>query len=173
PDPSPRNHEPGVSCAATEEDMRKILAVASITLISTVAFAQGGAAPPPAEKKAPEPAAAKPAEKAPAPDMGMPAPKPADQLQQLKAMIGTWKCEGKFTMGGKTMTEKSTAKFAWDLDNFFVEGTFESPKSKENPRGYRGKATYGWDGKQFVEMTHDNMGGVGMATSQGWVGDTQ
>jgi hypothetical protein len=153
--------------------MRKILAVCSIALLSSSAFAQGGAAPPPAEKKAPEPAA-KPADKPAAPPAaGMHEPKPAEQLQQLKGMVGSWHCEGKFTMGGQTMAMKSTAKFAWDLDNFFIHGEFDSPKSKENPHGYKGHAVYGYDGKQFVEMSVDNMGGMEMATSPGWTGDTQ
>src|SRR5262249_27870861 len=58
-------------------------------------------------------------------------------------------------------------------DNFFVAGTFESPKSKENPHGFKGHAMYGYDGKQFTEMTVDNMGGMAFATSPGWNGDTQ
>jgi hypothetical protein len=152
--------------------MRKLFTVGAVVLWSSVAFAQAGGGD--AAKKAPPASEAKPAAPPPA-DSGamMGAPKPAEELQQLKDMVGVWKCEGKTVVGGKEMQDKSTATFMWDLDKFFVSSRMESPKSKDNPSGYKGRAMYGWDpgAKQFVAMGVDNMGGMSMLTSKGWSGD--
>ena len=138
----------------------KIVAL-SLSLIAPVAFAQPAAdkkaAPPPAEKKAPE--AAPPA---------MPMPTRDAALDQYNNMAGTWKCEGKMNMGGKEMTMKSQAKFAWDMDKYWMVANFTSPKAKDMP-AYKGMGFYGYDAanKQFVSYHFDNMGGSGMATSKG------
>jgi hypothetical protein len=100
-------------------------------------------------------------------------PKPPEELQQLKDMIGTWKCEGRMTMAGHEMKDRSTVTFSWDLDRFVVASSMQSPKSKENPDGYKGKFVYGYDGaaKELVAMGADNMGGLYTSRSKGWDGD--
>lgn len=132
-----------------------VLLWSSLALAQTPA-ADKPAAPPPTDAKAP-----------------MAAPKPPAELQQLKDMVGTWKCDGKTTIAGKEMVSKMTARFNWDLDNYFVVAAMDSPKSKDNPTGYKSRATYGYDagGKQFVAMGVDSMGGMSMLTSKGWDGD--
>ena len=129
--------------------------LAALTLAGTSALAQ--------DKK--------PAAPAP-PAMGAPKPDPA--LDQYKGMAGTWKCEGKMNMGGGEISMKSTAKFAWDLDKFWMVGKFESAKTKGMPQ-FRGTAYYGYDPttKQYVELMVDNMGGWGRGTSKGREGDKE
>jgi len=131
-----------------------MIALALLTLIGSSAFAQ--------EKKPP---AAAPA---------MPVAKPDPALDQYKEMAGTWRCEGKMTMGGQEIPMKSTAKFAWDLDKFWMVGKFESAKTKGMPQ-YKGTAYFGYDpsAKMYVQLSVDNMGGWGKATSKGREGDKE
>jgi hypothetical protein len=100
-------------------------------------------------------------------------PKPPEEMAQLKGMLGTWKCDGKFSGGGMEMAMKSKATFTSELDGFAVVGVMESPKSKTSP-GYKGRVMYSWDSaaKQFVAAGADNMGGSGHMTSKGWSGDS-
>lgn len=158
--------------------MRKMFTVGSLLLLgASTAFAQTGGDP--GKKPAPAPAV-KPADpaKPSAPPAGgdamMAAPKPAEEMKQLKDMVGVWKCEGKMVMGGKEIPEKSGATFTWDLDKHFLSARYDSPKTKENPTGYKGRVMYGWDpvAKQFVAMGVDNMGGISVMTSKGWSGET-
>jgi Protein of unknown function (DUF1579)/THAP4-like, heme-binding beta-barrel domain len=144
--------------------------IVAALLVSSAALAQ----PAPAEKKpAPPPAPAdkiKPAEPAAAP---MVAPKPDPALEALAPMIGTWKCEGKMMMGGKEMAWKATAKFAWDLDKFWVVASMDTAKTKDMP-AHKGRGYYGYDPatKQYTQMMVDNMGGWSMATSKGQNGQS-
>jgi hypothetical protein len=129
------------------------------------------AQPAPEKKKAEAPAAAAASPPAAQP-MGAPKPDPA--MDKLNAMIGTWKCEGKMSMGGHDMTMKSTAKFNWDMDKFWVVGQFNTPKSKEMP-AYKGIAYYGYDPttKMYVNFSFDNMGSWHQATSKGMEGNAE
>jgi hypothetical protein len=151
--------------------MRKLFTVAAVMVWSSLAFAQAGGGD--AAKKPPAAAETKPAAPPPTDGAMMGAPKPPEEMQQLKDMVGVWKCEGKSTVAGKEMRDKATASFAWDLDKFFLSSRMDSPKSKDNPMGYKGRAMYGYDAssKQFVSMGVDNMGGMSMMTSKGWNGD--
>ena len=69
---------------------------------------------------------------------------------------------------------KSQAKFAWDMDKYWMVGNFTSPKTKEM-KGYKGIGYYGYDAaaKQYVLYSFDNMGGWGQATSKGKNGNLQ
>jgi len=139
--------------------MRKLCTLA-LLLVSTHAFAQASGKE-----------AAKPAETPPAgADMMAPAP----ELQQLKDMVGVWKCDGKFSMGGKETKDTSKMVFSWDLDKHFMAGTYTSEKSKENPNGFKGKSFIGYDpgSKMFTSVGVDSMGAVMMGQSKGWEGDT-
>ncbi len=102
-------------------------------------------------------------------------PKPAPELQELKGMIGSWKCDGKGTAGTETFPMKGTAKFTWDYGNFFVVASIVGPKSKDMPAGYKETDIYGYDpvAKQFVMNGFDSMGGMTSMTSKGWEGDSQ
>jgi hypothetical protein len=153
--------------------MRKIFTFLSVSLFSLTAFAQAGkpekAEPTPAAKPA-EPAA-KPAEPAaPAADMM----KPADEMKAMaKDMIGVWKCEGKMNMGGKEMKDTGKMTFTSELDGHFIGGRYDSPKSKDNPMGFKGKSMMGYDRgtKMFVSTGYDNMGGMMSMQSKGFEGD--
>jgi hypothetical protein len=135
----------------------KTLLVATLVLVGPIVFAQEAKKPPAA-----------------APPSAMPTPKPDAALDAYKDMIGSWKCDGKMTMGGQEIPMKSTAKFSWDVDNFWVVGRFESAKAKGMPQ-FKGVAYYGYDtGKKlYVNMAVDNMGGSSNATSKGREGDTE
>jgi hypothetical protein len=139
------------------------LSAASL-LVAGSAFAQ--------DKKPAEAAAKKPAEGAAKPEMA--APKPAPELQQYKMMIGSWKCEGKGSMGGHDMKVTGTYKAAWDLDNNWVIAHFEG-KAQGMPGSHKGMDIYGYDAatKMYVVSGYDNFGGWSTATSKGWEGDKQ
>src|SRR5262249_40621782 len=113
--------------------LSRMVAIACLA-VGGAAFAQGGA---PAEKKPaadkpPASAAAKPPE-----GMGMPM-KPAAEMDQLKGMVGTWKCDGKMSGDGMEMAMKSTYKVGWDMDNMWLVGHLEGAKAKGMPKAYRG-----------------------------------
>lgn len=133
------------------------LAVVSLTLAAPAALAQDSKQP------------------ATAPPAAMPTPKPDPAVATAYAdMIGSWKCDGKMTMGGQEMPMKNTAKFAWDMDNFWVVGHFDSAKVKGMPQ-FKGVAYYGYDAakKTYISTAIDNMGGWAISTSPGRQGDTQ
>jgi hypothetical protein len=152
--------------------VKNIVSLAAM-LVAGSAFAQGAdkkpaaAAPPPAAKP-PEKAAEKP------PEMAMPT-KPPAEMDQLKFMLGTWKCEGKMNMGGPDMPIKSTYKVAWDLDNMWLVGHVEGAKSKDMPRAFKATDFYNYDAgsKNYVQLSIDNMGGWGHSAAKGWEGDKQ
>ena len=152
--------------------MRKIFTITSVLCLGVAtAFAQAGEQ----AKKEPAAAATKPADaRPPAGGDMMGGPRPPEEMQQMKDMVGVWKCEGKTTVGGREMADKSTATFMWDLDKFFISARMDSPKSKDNPTGYKGRTMFGYDtgAKQFVSMSVDNMGSMSMMTSKGWSGDS-
>jgi hypothetical protein len=169
--------------------MRKICTFLSISLFSVTAFAQAGKPekPEPAAKPAetgkpavkPADAAAKPAEPAKPADAAPPAGaamgKPAEEIKAMaKDMIGVWKCEGKMNMGGKEQKDTGKMVFTSELDGHFIGGRYESPKTKENPAGFKAKSMIGFDpaSKMFVSSGQDNMGGWAMAQSKGFEGDT-
>jgi hypothetical protein len=135
--------------------------------VAGAAFAQGT----PADKKpapAPASAAAKPPE-----GMGMPM-KPAPEMDQMKGMVGTWKCDGKMSGDGMEMPMKSTYKVGWDMDNMWLVGHLEGAKAKGMPKAYKGLDYYTYDPekKEFVMLSLDNVGMYGRSTTKGWEGDT-
>ena len=100
--------------------------------------------------------------------------KPAPELKQYDSMIGSWKCEGKMTMGGKDLKTTGTYKAAWDLDNHWVVAHFDG-KAAGMPGSHKGMDIYGYDpvNKTFMSVGFDNMGGMVTAKSKGWEGDKQ
>jgi len=138
------------------------------------ALAQGKSdAKKPAEAKGAAPAAA------PAADAKMEPAKPAPELDTLKWMEGTWKCEGKMAAGAMgpgtpEMAYKSKMMFKRDksLGNFAFNGSYEMLKSKTNPAVKASfLAAYDTTSKQFVNMGVDSMGGIVRETSTGMTGD--
>ena len=84
----------------------------------------------PAAAHAPAPAAA-----AAAPGATPAAPKPATELEQMKVLEGTWRCDGRAPAGpsGPEHAYKSTWKFKRDLDNFWWAAEYQQVKAKNNP----------------------------------------
>jgi hypothetical protein len=154
--------------------MRKTFTFLSVTLFAAHVFAQAGKPEKAAEPAKPADAAAKPAAPA-APAEHMGAPKPSEEITKMaKDMVGVWKCDGKMTMNGKEQKDTGKMVFTSELDGHFIGSRYESPKSKENPAGYKGKGMMGYDAasKTYTSVGHDNMGGMMMMTSKGWEGDT-
>jgi hypothetical protein len=144
----------------------KKLAILTMVLAGSVAWAQG------ADKKAPAsaPAAAAPAAPAKPPEM-----KPAPELKtEYQGMIGTWKCQGKGSFGGHEVKSTGTYKAEWALDNYYVVAKAEE-KMVGMPGSHKGMDVYGYDPatKEFTQFGVDNMGGWQLTKSKGWQGDTE
>ena len=105
-----------------------------------------------------------------------PGPKPPAELDQMKALEGTWRCEGRApaSAAGPEHGYKSTWKFKRDLDNFWWAAEYQQTKAKSNPTPMkaRGYLTYDPATKSFVMLGVDNMGGTSTESSSGWSGDT-
>jgi hypothetical protein len=137
--------------------MKKIaFVVAALCLSATALAADEGAAP---ADKAAAPATEKKA------DMAMDM-KPAAEMEKMKGMIGTWKCDGKSAdMGKPTMhPTKSTMKMSSELGGHWIMVNYEESKTKENPMPFAFKEVIGWDKEksQYKRMFIDNMGGTAM-----------
>ena len=113
---------------------------------------------------------------APAPGAVAAAPKPAAELDQMKVLEGTWRCDGRAPAGpgGPEHAYKSTWKFKRDLDNFWWAAEYQQVKAKNNPAPMkaRGYMTYDPGTKGFVMLGVDNMGGTSSETSPGWTGES-
>ena len=105
------------------------------------------------------------------------APKPAKELEQLKAYEGSWTCAGSVPDGplGPAHKSNTIVKFRKDLDGAWVTGRVAEAATKENPHSYQGMGhmTYDAAAKNFVMLWVDNFGGWAMQTSAGWEGDKQ
>lgn len=111
-----------------------------------------------------------------APATALAAPKPATELDQMKVLEGTWRCDGRAPAGpgGPEHAYKSTWKFKRDLDNFWWAAEYQQVKAKNNPAPMkaRGYMTYDPGSKGFVMLGVDNMGGTSSETTPGWTGDS-
>jgi len=147
-----------------------VLGTATLVISSFVLLtAWTAAAQKPEEKKA------APAAPAATPPAMPPAPKPAAELDQLKFLVGKWKCDGKqmaTPMMGPEHMFKASADAKMDIDNFWQTWTYEEKKSKEHP-GLKVHGMWGWDAghKRFVRAGADNMGGWDEGTAPGLEGD--
>jgi len=160
--------------------------------------AKPAAAPAPAAAKPATPAAAKPAAPAPAAAAKTtaattapaakpaapapaaappppPAPKPAAELDQLKSLEGSWRCDGKQPAGpfGPEQAYKSSFKMKKDIENFWIGFEYAQKKSKVHTLPVTAKGYLGYDPatKKYVTMGVDNMGGSITESSTGWEGD--
>jgi hypothetical protein len=132
------------------------------------------AAPAAGAHAAAAPAAGAPAAGAPPAAAAPPTPKPAPELDQLKFLVGKWKCDGKqfATPMGPEHAIKGSADAKMDLNNFWQVWTYEEKKTKEH-MGNKVKGMWGWDGaqKKFVRAGADDHGGWDSATAPGFEGD--
>src|SRR6185295_18855266 len=133
-------------------------------------------AAPPAAPPPPAPAAAA-APPAPGAAAAAPpaAPKPAPELDQLKFLMGRWRCDGKqfaSPMFGPEHAFKATAENKAIADGFWDQFTYEEKKSKEH-RGLKVVGLWGWDtgSKRLVRAGAGNDGTWDTATAPGLEGD--
>jgi hypothetical protein len=163
--------------------MKKLVLGLTVTLLfaASVTHAQK-----PADKKAPAPAAAPaaaapaaaaPAAAAPAaaPAGPPPAPKPGPEMDQLKFLLGKWKCDGKAfasPMTGPEHAIKGSVDNKLEGEGFWQVWTYEEKKTKEHP-GLKVHGMWGWDGgmKKLVRAAGDNHGIWDTATTPGMDGD--
>lgn len=134
--------------------MKKIAVVAAVCSLATTASAHPrghGDFPTPTPKAVPSMA-----------DMM----KPAAEMERLKSMIGTWKCEGTSADPGKpTMRSvRSTMKTTRELGGHWLMVDYVEEKTKENPVPLSFKQAIGWDkaSGKYHRMFIDNMGGTAM-----------
>src|ERR1700690_3270969 len=103
------------------------------------------------------------------------APKPATELEQMKVLHGSWRCDGRApaTPSAPEHAYRSTWKFKRDLDNFWWAAEHQQVKAKANPAPLkaRGFLTYDSVTKSFTMMGVDNAGGSTPEISSGWNGD--
>lgn len=104
-----------------------------------------------------------------------PAPKVAPEMDQLKFLLGKWRCEGKLfasPLFGPEHTFKATAEAKLDAGGHWQSFTYEEKKSKEH-HGLKVHGLWGWDAvnKRFVRAAGDDTGGWDTATSPGLQGD--
>jgi hypothetical protein len=101
--------------------------------------------------------------------------KPAMELEQMKVLEGSWRCDGRApaTPSGPEHAYRSTWKFKRDLDNFWWAAEYQQVKAKANPAPLkaRGFLTYDSVAKSFTMMGVDNAGGTTHEISSGWNGD--
>ena len=137
------------------------------------------AAAPAGAAKAPAPAMAAPAMKAPAPAAAaapaMPAMKPAPELDQLKFLMGRWRCDGKqlaSPMFGPEHAFKATAENKAAVDGFWDQYTYEEKKSKDH-HGVKVQGFWGWDqgAKKLVRVGASNAGDWDVGSAPGLEGD--
>ena len=116
--------------------------------------------------QAPRPPAAAPAPAASGAPAAPPASphKPAAELDQIKWLEGTWRCDGKAPAGsmGPEHAYKSAMKVKRDLDGFWYVGEYEQKKSKDNPMAVKARSYIGFDpvAKKVVSVGVDSFGGA-------------
>lgn len=144
---------------------------AALVFATAVTFAQKKGADPapakgatPAEPAKPAQPAAKPAEGAPA--AAPAAPTPPAQLDEIKWLEGTWKCKGTVFASDMGPEHPVDGKMVYkrDLDKFWLVGTYTEKKTKQNPMPYKMTEYVTHDGKKWVSVSVDNMGGFGQST---------
>jgi Protein of unknown function (DUF1579) len=103
-----------------------------------------------------------------------PAAKPAPELDQLKFLLGKWKCDGRQFAGpfGPEHTFKATAESKADVDGFWNQFNYEEKKSKEH-HGFKVHGLWGWDqgAKHLVRAAVSGDGGWDTAVSPGFEAD--
>jgi hypothetical protein len=96
----------------------------------------------------------------------------ASPVEDLKALEGKWKCEGKRMEGGEEPLS-ATVEIKRELEGAWYLVRYEQKKTKSNPTPFVGMAFWGYDqmAKQFLSMWVESSGGRVNATSTGWQGD--
>ena len=89
--------------------------------------------------------------------------KPAAEMDKLKGMLGTWKCDGKSADQGKPTQHaiKGSMKMTSELGGHWILVDYAEEKTKENPMPFAFKEFIGWDkaAGKYQRMFVDNMGG--------------
>jgi len=108
--------------------------------------------------------AAKPAPAAPA---KMEMPKPPDQISaRVKAMTGTWKCDGTAPgMDGKDQKFSGTMSSKSDLDGWWVHDSFSGTMGGGMKFKFESFATFDTSSKKWRDVFVDNWGGQMIGTA--------
>jgi len=167
--PAPAKPEPMMAAPAAPA---MVPPVTKPAVAPMAAPAKSAAAPAGATKAPAAPAAA--SAKAPAAP-AMPALKPAPELDQLKFLMGRWRCDGKqfgSPVFGPEHTFKATAENKPAVDNFWDQYTYEEKKSKDH-HGVKVSGFWGWDqgAKKLVRVGASNAGDWDVGSAPGLEGD--
>ena len=134
-----------------------------LTALALLLSASASRAQAPAARPAAVPTAAAPAATPPAPSPPGP-PKAPAELDQIKWLEGSWRCDGKAPAGpmGPEHGYKSTMKIKRELDGFWYAGEYEQKKSKENVVPIKARSFLGFDAvaRRVVSLGVDNLGGA-------------
>jgi hypothetical protein len=128
-------------------------------------------APAPDMKKAPDAKKDAPKDvKKDAPAAKKEAPKPPTELADMaKGMAGTWKCTGKqadMADMTKMVDIKGSMSMKLDLDKWYVRGDWTGTATGM-PGTFKGTMYTTFDGKKWMRVMVDNMGGMETSTSTG------
>jgi hypothetical protein len=100
----------------------------------------------------------------------------AEVAEMFKAMAGKWSCTGKAAdmASGKEIPISFTMTTKMDLDNFWIQSSMASKKTKESPMAYKftSYTTYDAKTKSWQRLSVDNMGMWETDTSTGLQGQT-
>jgi uncharacterized protein DUF1579 len=113
-----------------------------------------------------------PAKEAAPPAGKMEMPKPSKELEDVvKSMSGKWKCAGKDEGSPMMPPHKVEGTLTWkaDLDKYWIVGSYEEKKTKENPHPFRFTEYRNFDTttKKWTSVMIDNMGMYSTGTGEG------
>lgn len=103
-------------------------------------------------------------------------PKPPQQLDDLKPLLGNWKCAGRQLAHAELGAEHvvaATLQVKPEADGFWRAFTYEEKKGKDG-RGLKVFGVMGWDAqaKRFTRTAFSSVGTSETAISTGWTGQT-
>lgn len=104
-----------------------------------------------------------------------PTPTPSAHLKELAYFTGTWKCTGMTfaSQMGPQHATMATVEASWGLGGFWLLTNFSESRSVANPHPYAFRGVWGWDEKEnkVVWSAADDMGGYTTSSSAGWKGN--
>lgn len=102
-----------------------------------------------------------------------PVPNMAPDFSSMNFLLGTWHCHQSITgrPGDRKETDTYTMSYdGWQMQDHSVSPPFDKYRTRDDV----GDSWTTWDptAKLWANVSVDNFGGYGLATSPGWVGDT-
>jgi hypothetical protein len=88
-------------------------------------------------------------------------PKPSPELAKVNWMVGQWSCTGKAFASpmGPEHPVAASVRVAWEPGKFWLHSEYREKKTPQNPMPVAADEFWGHDGKAWVRLALDNMGG--------------